>query len=251
MNNWIAKSALISEAPVRLFCLPYAGGSAQLYSNWNQFLSPFIQVCPIHLPGRGVRIKEKPYHNLEMLVDAIVEGIYMEIDRPYAFFGHSMGGLLSFEVVRALLNKGLFEPIHLFVSAHRAPQCELKRDQLHNLPDVEFKNSLATLNGTPEELLNNIELMNLLMPAIRADFSVCENYMHKYSGGPFSFPITAFKGLQDEYFSQQEIEAWNVHTNNLFDVHLLPGDHFYIHHQQKSVLNIIERKLQLTMSMIA
>lgn len=239
-DPWIYRLKTVPAGGVRLFCLPYAGGSAQIYYDWPKAL-PGVEVCPVQLPGRGRRLREAPFTQLLPLVDAIAAAIDPWLDKPYAFFGHSMGALLSLELARALRRRGS-RPLHLFASGHRAPQLPDRGRILHKLPEAEFMEELRVLKGTPEEVLNNAELMRLLLPSLRADFALCETYRHVQEE-PLDCPITAFCGLQDEHFTRSEVEAWSVHTRGGFSLHALPGDHFFLHSAGAKVLDVVAAKL--------
>ncbi len=163
------------------------------------------------------------------------------LDRPFAFFGHSMGGLVAFEVARRLREQGQ-SPVHLFVSASRAPQLVREDRPIHVLPDHEFMDELRRLNGTPEEVLEHGELMGLLLPMIRADFTALETYRH-VPGPPLDCPITALGGADDPSVGRTELQAWQRQTRAAFTLHLFPGDHFYLNSAEPAVLALVARAL--------
>ncbi|MGH1555837.1 thioesterase II family protein [Streptomyces sp. L7] len=137
-------------AAIRLVCLPYAGGSAAVYRTWNQLVPSDVAVCPVELPGRGMRIGEQPFSRLAPLVRALADAMEPLFDRPFALFGHSLGGLVAFELARLLRRRGWPVPCHLFVSASAAP-ARRREPVLHNASDAEVKARLLAFNGTPRE----------------------------------------------------------------------------------------------------
>jgi surfactin synthase thioesterase subunit len=224
---WIAHAQLNPRARLRLFCFPYAGGNAALYRRWHQELPPDVEVLPVELPGRGSRFRDPPFNHLGPLVEALVPALSSLMDMPCAFFGHSMGALISFELARELRRRGLPQPTQLFVSARRAPHVPDDDPPIHDLPEPEFVEELRTLNGTPEEVLQHPELMNLMIPLLRADFAINETYAFA-SDMPLDSPIHVFGGLEDEEVNREQLGAWEEHTTAGFKLRMFPGDHFFI-----------------------
>lgn len=241
-NSWVTCPKPNPEASLRLFCFPYAGGSALSFRSWPTKLPPTIEVCPVEFPGRGMRLNEPPFAQLFPLVEVIAQSLLSYLDKPFAFFGHSMGGLTSFEVARLLHRTHACSPIHLFVSGRRAPQIPSSTPHVHTLPDADFIEELRRLNGTPEEVLANDELMQLLLPTLRADFAVLETYTYQ-PDSPLNCPITAFGGLQDPDVSCEMLEAWKKQTSAAFSLRLFLGDHFFIDTAQSLLLQSLEQTL--------
>lgn len=187
-------------------------------------------------------MNEVPFTQLVPLVEAIVQSLLPYLDKPFAFFGHSMGGLTSFEVARFLRCAYARSPVHLFVSGRRAPQIPNSGALIHTLPDAEFLEELRHLNGTPEAVLANEELMQLLLPTLRADFAVLETYTYQPES-PLDYPITAFGGLQDPDVSCEMLEAWKEQTSVAFSLHMFLGDHFFIHTAQSLLLQSLNQSL--------
>lgn len=219
---------------LRLFCFPYAGGSSYIFRSWRDRLPKTVEICPIELPGRGIKMKSTPLNQIEPLVKVIALEILPYLDKPFAFFGHSMGALVSFELARFIRCQCNLEPAHLFVSGRRAPQTEDLRAPLYHLPEADFLQELRQLNGTPEEILNNQELMSLLTPVLRADFAVLETYVYSHKA-KLNCPISVFGGLQDKEVSVEQLEAWQEQTSNDFNLKMFPGDHFFIDSSQSFV----------------
>src|SRR5271156_6070491 len=158
LDSWIAYWKPRPKARLRLFCFPYAGASAMIYRLWSDGLSTDIELCPIQLPGRGIRLSECPFTDLPQLIDALAEALRPLLDKPFALFGHSLGTLISFELARELRANHQVRPLRLFVSAGPAPQIPHRGPPINSLPEEEFSAELRRLNGTPEELLNHKEL---------------------------------------------------------------------------------------------
>jgi medium-chain acyl-[acyl-carrier-protein] hydrolase len=241
-NSWITGTKINPQAQMRLFCFPYAGGSAAVFHSWSKHLASVIEVCPVQLPGRGGRIREKPFVRMGPLVPAITENILDLIDKPFAFFGHSMGALIGFEVARQLRSQGLQLPFHLFVSGCEAPTARSTGPFTYNLPEPEFIEELKKLNGTPVEILENPEMMTLLMPLLRADFELVQHYSYT-PDLPLPCPITAFGGLQDTQVACENLEEWRQQTTRKFSLHMLAGDHFFLNHNREPILRVIGKQM--------
>jgi medium-chain acyl-[acyl-carrier-protein] hydrolase len=207
LDRWLTKQFRHdSQFSLRLFCFPYAGGSAQLFSDWSKDLPETVEVCPIELPGHGTRLSEPPFTQLLPLVEAIATVIHpLLVHKPFAFFGHSLGALISFEISRLLVSEYGLCPSCLYVSGRAAPHLP-KSNPIHNLPEPLFLDQLRYLNGTPEEILQNTELMQLFVPTLRADFALNDTYTYT-EAPPLKCPIAVFGGLQDLEYEYEQLEA--------------------------------------------
>ena len=237
-TRWLAGRRLDPDAETRLFCLPYAGGSAAAYRGWRGRLPAGLELCALELPGRGGRLGEPAVPRLGRLVEMIADGIAAGLDRPYALFGHSMGGLLAFELARSLRRRGLRPPERVFISAMAPPGTSVARPQLHQAPDEEVLRRLAELGGTPPELLANEELMELLLPVFRADFAVLETYEYRPEA-PLAVPLTVCGGRADRNAPPTGLHGWRKHTSADARLHLFDGGHFYLHEQQEHLLGAV------------
>ena len=227
---------------MRLFCFPYAGGGASVFRTWPDELPAEIEFYAIELPSRGKRIREAPITRIEPLVRGIAGAIESLLDKPFCFFGHSMGALTSFELARLLRREGRAQPSHMFVSGATAPQIKDADPVTFDLPEPEFLDVIRRLNGTPSEVLENEELLQLMLPMLRADFELLQMYEY-VDEPPFSFPITACGGLQDKEVSRQALEGWSVHTNATFILRNFPGDHFFLHSDRSRLLWAMSQEL--------
>ncbi|MBE8989186.1 thioesterase II family protein [Nostoc sp. LEGE 12450] len=243
-NSWVICPQPNPQANLRLFCFAYAGGSAAIFRTWPNNLPSNVEVCAVEYPGRGRQIKSAPLTRLEPLVEAIAPVLLPYLDKPFAFFGHSMGGLVSFELTRLLRSQYNLTPFHLFISARRAPQLPPIKPPLHILSDHDLQNELRSLNGTPKAVLESEELMQIFLPILRADFAVLETYIYTPKQ-PLECPITAFGGLQDQDVSHEDLQAWREQIIAAFSLHELNGDHFFIHSHQELLLKLIYQELQM------
>lgn len=238
LNTWIARLKPNSQARIRLFCLPYAGGGALTYRTWADSLPSSVAVCAVELPGRGTRLREKPFTRMESLVQAIATALLPQLDEPFALFGHSMGAIVSFELARLLCQNYGISPVYLFVSGRRAPQIPHPKPPTYNLPEPAFLAELRRLNGTPKAVLENEELLQLLLPTVRADFEALETYI--YRAQPLlECPIAAFGGLSDTETNIDNLEAWANQTTAAFSLQMLPGEHFFLSSAQSQVLRYL------------
>jgi medium-chain acyl-[acyl-carrier-protein] hydrolase len=243
LHSWISWRKPRPQARLRLFCFPHAGASALIFRTWPDSLPADIEVCPIQLPGRGTRLMERPFTELPPLVEALAQALAPLLDMPFAFFGHSLGALVSFELLRRLRRQYGLHPACLLVSAAGAPQLPHRGSPIHALPDKEFLAELRRLNGTPSELLDHEELMKIMLPLLRADFAVYENYTYA-NESPLNCAISAFGGLQDQRVSERDLQAWSAMTNNSFSLRMLPGDHFFL--QAPRFLRVLTNELEST-----
>jgi surfactin synthase thioesterase subunit len=241
-NPLVAEPRPRRQARIRLFCFPYAGGSSLIYRNWPTNLSEEVEVYLLELPGRGNRIREPAHTRLDALVQDIFKVIIPYLSKPFAFFGHSMGALVGFELSRYLRRVQAPVPAQLFVSGRSAPQIVDADPPTYDLPEAEFIQAVRSLNGTPREVLEHPELMSLMIPLLRADFSVCQTYSYTVEP-PLDCPITALGGLQDNEVARENLEAWREHTTSDFKLRMLPGDHFFLNSCQAQLLRIVSQGL--------
>lgn len=249
-ERWILRStrSASSDPVVRLFCLPYAGGGASIFKNWQANLSSHIDVCPISLPGREMRIGQRPIAEIDRMLDALTDVVGGESHRPYALFGHSMGGLLAYELTRRLSDAGCPGPALLCVSARQAPDLPGAAELLavNELDDDQFYSMLGKLNERTAQLLADASLRALLLPTLRADFELCAAWQ-PHSSPPLDVPILAFSGSADTSVSSASIAQWERHTTRRFVHHRLDGDHFFINSCTRDICEAVWAELDAAM----
>ena len=238
-NKWIALLTKPAYPTLRLFCFPYSGSGAQVFKPWQEDLPASIQLCGIQYPGRGARFTEAPFHHIEAFLPELLTAIKPFLNMPFAFFGHSLGGAIAFELSRLLQQEG-FSPKQLFISGRNAPHLPRRTELLHNLPEPEFRAKLRELGGTSPEVLENPELMELVAPLIRADFTISETYTHK-PGVALECPLTAFGGETDPLVNEAGVSEWSQHTRGPFSWHRFNGDHFFLDsHRQELIQKMVQ-----------
>jgi medium-chain acyl-[acyl-carrier-protein] hydrolase len=228
VKRWRRHPTANPETRLRLFCFPYAGGGGAVFRTWQAALPPAIEVCAVQLPGREDRVREAPYTHLAPLVQALTAALYPYLGDgvPFAFYGHSMGSLIGFELARCLRREDAPGPVLLFVAAHRAPQLPDRNPPVHRLPDRALLERLRDLGGTRGEVLDDAELRALFFPLLRADFAVCETYRY-IADDPLPCPIVAMGGVNDPEVRLADLAAWRAQTSDQFMLRLLPGGHFF------------------------
>jgi medium-chain acyl-[acyl-carrier-protein] hydrolase len=241
-TRWVAIPRPRPQARLRLFCFPYAGGQASGFFSWAARVPPTVEVCAVQLPGRANRFAEPAFVRLPALVSAVEDALMPLLDKPFAFFGHSMGALLAFEFARRLRKAHGLEPVHLFVSGARGPKLPSREPAVHALPDPEFLDALRHFEGTPDEVLQSAELMALVAPAVRADFAVCETYTYR-SGVPLTCAITVFGGRRDRIVTRADLDAWASETTSPCTTHVLAGGHYFLREEEDRLLALVSAVL--------
>jgi medium-chain acyl-[acyl-carrier-protein] hydrolase len=226
-NKWIFFPKPNPAAALRLFCFHYAGGSAQVFYDWPGSLPPSVEVGAIQLPGRSHRLDEPQVRRLLPLSSIIAQELLPYLDKPFVFFGHSLGALLCFETARSLRRKNRRQPAHLFVSAIEAPHHQSWEEPLSGLPKNVLVEKLREYNCANVEALQNDELMDLMLPTIRVDFELCETYEY-HPESPLECAMTIYGGLEDSSVKAERLAAWSEMTVGACEIRMLPGGHFYI-----------------------
>jgi medium-chain acyl-[acyl-carrier-protein] hydrolase len=243
INQWVTFPHPVPGANLRLFCFPYAGGNSLIYRAWPFGLPANVEICAIQLPGHGNRLPEPLFNRLTPLIRALASQLSPYLNKPFAFFGHSMGALIGFELACLLRRESRPQPLHLFISGHRAPHTRDTQKRTFELPEAEFIEELRRLNGTPKEVLDHPELINLMAPILRADFAIAQTYEY-VDEGPLDCHLTAFGGLRDIEVAREHLEAWRTYTSAKFNVRMFPGDHFFLDISRLSLLQTISRELR-------
>ncbi|MGH2386887.1 MAG: thioesterase II family protein [Chloroflexota bacterium] len=225
-TRWLTYAKPKPGARLRLYCFPYAGGSASVYRTWPEALPPSIEVCPVELPGHGTRFLEPLHTAVGPLARQIAAALAPGMDGEFALFGHSMGALIAFELAHMLRNDYGLSPMHLIVSAHRAPQISDPDPPISTLTEPEFWAKLRELNGTSSDVLEHAELLSAVQPLLRADFTLCDTYRYA-PRPPLECPISAYGGLQDPEAGHDDLRAWREQTSAAFRLRMFEGDHFF------------------------
>lgn len=243
-NPWFPGRVANPHAALNLFCFPYAGGTAQIFRKWQAAFPPYkqVQVYAVQYPGRASRMTEPSFTDCRAMVEALAPSVVPLTEKPFAFFGHSMGAIVAFELARHLRSRHGRQPTRLFVSGRRAPQAPSREKATYTLPDDEFIEELRRLNGTPAEVLEHPELMRLMLPIIRADFTLTQAYVYEPEP-PLDCPLTVFGGEDDADVSRDALEAWCEQTRARCRLQMFPGDHFFLNTTGDALVRAIVKEL--------
>lgn len=227
-----------------LFCFPYAGGSSAVFNKWRQYLDKRIEMFAVELAGRGRRIYDPLYDSIEEAVEDVYKIVSGLSDgTPYAIFGHSMGGIITYELAQKIRALKQPPPLHIFFSGRGAPHVPRDNDKMfHKMPEKEFKKEIIDLGGTPKEFFEHPELIDVLLPTLRSDFKIAETYEKSKDIKPLDYDITIFIGKEEEVTAEQ-MHGWKEHTNKVCTVHYFEGKHFFINEKIEKIVKIINRTL--------
>ncbi|KRV50590.1 hypothetical protein AQ490_16145 [Wenjunlia vitaminophila] len=238
-SPWFTSFEDRPEASLRLVCLPFAGGGAAAYRSWLSRLPRSVELNAVQLPGRQDRVAEKALTGHQEIVLALADALAGEPDdRPYAFFGHSMGALLAFELARELRGRGAPAPVLLGVSGLAAPSTGPFHGAITHLPDDAFLEAVATLGGMPDEILASPSLIDFLLPTLRADFGVCEGYRYRRQA-PLDCPLVVFSGIHDPATPLEDLRGWQAESTRPVRLRQHPGGHFYLLDQPDAVVGAL------------
>jgi len=241
-SPWLVNHSWSRRGKQRLFCFPYAGGNAYLFRAWAELLPPSVELIGIQAPGKGSRVLERPCKTVKELIDGLLPVLEPLLhEKPFSFFGHSNGAMLAFELSCVLQERRLPLPQHLFLSASPAPWTRVFEQPYSAMNDDEFKRVLKNLKGTPSEVLDDPELFELVVPGLRADFSLAETYAYSRPQ-QLSVPTSIYYGEQDE-IEESQICAWQEQIAPQAQFKRIPGDHFFIHSHLEHVTQLVGRQL--------
>lgn len=236
LERWIRRFHRSAEAAVRLIAFPHAGASASYLFPMSEPLAPTIECGIVQYPARQDRRLDPPIDDLMVLADRVTDAVRPLADRPLAFFGHSMGATLAFEVALRLEAEGV-RPAMLFASGRRAPT-RLRDESVHTLDDAGVVRELRRLSGTDTRFLDDDELLSMILPAIRSDYTAIERY-RMVPGSRVRCSVTALVGDSDPKTSLADADAWAEVTDGPFTRHVFSGGHFYLAQHQSAVINTI------------
>ncbi|GGX62101.1 thioesterase II family protein [Streptomyces hiroshimensis] len=240
-NPWIVGRVAPPRPRLRLFCLPQAGGSAASFAPWRLAAPPGVELATVELPGRGARGGEPLPDSVEALADAVLDGISEEFDLPYAFFGHSFGALVCYELVVRIRRRGLPPPRALLVSASRAPFTPV-RTRVSHLDDRGLLDWLDGFGGMPPTMTRYPQYLRYALDAVRRDLALAEAYP-PVEPEPVGCPLHAFGGAGDPLVSGAHLEAWRACAAGEFTTRLLPGGHDYLFTGAPAVLGALTTTL--------
>lgn len=231
-----------SQLP-RLFCFSYAGGTSELFRQWQTGLADVCLICPAELPGRGSRMDEPFALSLMQAARQAANAIFPYTTSPYYIFGHSLGSVLALETTRVLQEGGVPLPLGLIVSGRYPPYLPDKRKKLHNMPDEALIDEMRRLGGTPEEILQQRELLDMMLPIVRADFRLLET--HKSLRTPcLHVPIHVFCGREDEDSPLELLAQWQDATDTPCSIDFFDGGHFYINESRDQLLRRLRQLIR-------
>lgn len=222
------------KARLRLICFPYAGGSSSTFVHWESLLGPAIELAVVQLPGRGVRLLEEPYQTMSEIVQALFKAHTEMEPKLSVFYGHSMGARVAYDLILKLSQNGNELPIHFIASGSIAPSIRKTNNSIYYLPDKLFINGLRALGGSPEEVLSSDEMMEMLLPALRADFKIIETYVNENTK-KIPTKISVFSGELDEC-DPSDLELWFDLFKYNTGIHRIKGGHFFIDTHRDSVI---------------
>lgn len=225
-----------------MFCLPYSGAGASIYRTWTRNLPPAVEVCPIQLPGREQRFREKPYCRVGPLAAALREALWGLLDMPFAVFGYSMGAAVAFEFGRQLREEGHRGPEELILAARSPPHVEDALPVLHQLDDRALREELRKFGGVAEQMLDTPALAAILLPTLRADLELNETYSIARRPA-VDCSLTVLGGVDDRRVAGADLEAWGELTTGSCQVKLFPGGHFFINESTGALLSLLSEVL--------
>ena len=242
-HQWIVRARPQAAAQPRLVCIPYAGAGPSALRAWTKSFDRSIDVAVLELPGRDRSWRLPACRSISEIVQAAAPAVLELTDRPYVVFGHSLGALLAFELVRELRRLGASPPQHLFASAFRAPHLPSRLPPPCGLDDEAFVREIRRrYDGIPELVLREPELMAMLLPRLRADFEALEGYQYR-PDAPLQCPITTFGGRDDATVDFSDLNAWAQHTDGPFALREWPGGHMFLHASAREMADVIAAAL--------
>jgi medium-chain acyl-[acyl-carrier-protein] hydrolase len=241
-NKWFKPIRVNKEAKVDLICFPYAGSGASIFYPWEKYLDPKINLYAFQAPGREDRIGEDLINELDELTHQGAKELLKITHRPFIFFGHSLGAVIAFEITK-ILEKSATNPLMLIVSGRQPPHLSLKMPPLSGLSDAELLEGLMNLQGTDPEILEHPALLEIILPIIRGDFKIGENYFAPINGQKILCPIIAVGALNDPWVDLNQIIEWKNFTLNTFAAQTVAGDHFYVKNDFEELVHFLNQKI--------
>lgn len=230
---------------IKLFCFPHAGGFAYQYLVWKKYLNNLIELYPVELAGRGKRLDTTFYENFDDAIEDTFNYVssYLNGSEPYAFFGHSMGALLAYEVSCELKKKNQIGPIHLFLSSKEPPHIKKSRKNYSEMNENDFKKEILKFQGIPNDIFINNKLSEYFIPILRADFNILEKYKYYKKNLKLNCPISILYGNKDKTLQINNLHSWNEYSKEKYNLYKFEGGHFYIKTKFKDIVKLINKTL--------
>jgi surfactin synthase thioesterase subunit len=226
-NRWFLRFSRSSSPLLRLFCFPFAGSSASVFRSWVDELPEEVEVLAIQLPGRENRLRERCMSDMGEVVEKLEIEIDSCLDLPFVFFGHSLGSLIAYELLRRLETGGQHRAELLFASGGPAPHtCRALAEPLRLTQDQVLLD-LRRISQAHSSLLDDREVLALMLPMLQADFELYANYRYRDTT-PLQSPIVAIRGATDSYITRESQLEWKRHTARRFLFHTIPGPHLFM-----------------------
>ncbi|MFC2522445.1 MAG: thioesterase II family protein [Lautropia mirabilis] len=244
-SSWFHDLRTRSHDTPHVFAFPYAGGSSSALRQLDRVISPVYGLHIASLPGRGSRFTEQPESNLSTIVKRLTDAVQATPARKFVLYGHSMGGLLAFEITRELRRRRGAMPQALVLSGARPPHRFAKTgdDATWNLPHDRFIERIRELEGTPKEVLEHPELLKMILPMLRADFRICETYDF-HPEAPLDIPLIVLSGNKDTRVRGKDVQEWRLHTQASCRFMEFEGGHFFLNHHWRDIGIIINSTIE-------
>ncbi|WP_372422059.1 thioesterase II family protein [Salinarimonas chemoclinalis] len=225
---------------MRVFCIPYAGGSEDVFDGWPEHLAPVAEVRAALLPGRGARFGEPLLDAMPALVEELARQVGDADGEPLVLLGHSFGALAAHALALHLEASGR-AVARLVVSGSRAPFLPPQLPLLHTMSDAELTARVGDLGGTDPEVLAHRDLMAMFLPILRADFRIVETYAP--GRVRLACPMTVMGGRHDAIVPIPDLEQWRAVSRGETVLRLYEGDHFFIDSQKPRVARAVRADL--------
>lgn len=238
-SKWLVRNRVGKNTDFRLFCFSYAGGNAATFRRWHEVLAENVEVVSIQLPGRANRYGEPVITEMDSLIDQLLSAMSGCLDKPYALFGHSLGSRIAFQLAVECSKRRLRMPSHFIGSASRSPDLPIGIGDIYKLPDEEFLTEMGKLNGTPISILENKDLMQMLLPQLKADF--CLAYEYQYTGDiKLDIPLSIFSGKEDTEITYNQLQKWGDYFITSPDITMFEGGHFFIDDENSGIVDKVK-----------
>ena len=242
MSRWLVEADGGSFPRRRIVCLPYAGGGASVYASWRGLLPPDVGLSVVRLPGRESRFREQPLTDVDAVVDQLASAVAPSSGEPWALFGYSLGALLAYELAVRLEQLRVGPPALLLVGGAEPPHLPRRSPPLSGLPDEDFISALSALEGTPQEVFDHHELLRLVLPTLRADFTMLDGYRPRRNP-PLACPIVTYSGEADRELDHRRVSRWSELTSASTMHRTFAGGHFFINDQSTELVATVHADL--------